>query len=61
LQTTTQLKLKGEESKLTNKICKMCKKDIQTQLDDMNGEEDVNELDISIEDRIQKTNELVYS
>ncbi len=39
----------------------MCKKDIQTQLDDMNGEEDVNELDISIEDRIQKTNELVYS
>ena len=28
----------------------MCKKDIQTQLDDMNGEEDVNELDISIED-----------
>jgi hypothetical protein len=39
----------------------MCKKEIQIQLEDMNGDEDVNELDISIEDRNQKTNELVYS
>jgi len=39
----------------------MCKKEIQNQLEDMNGDEDVNELDISIEDRNQKTNELVYS
>lgn len=27
----------------------------------MNGEEDVNELDISVEDKNLKTNELVYS
>lgn len=39
----------------------MCKKEIQNQLEDMNGDEDVNELDISIEDKNQKTNELVYS
>jgi len=39
----------------------MCKKEIQNQLEDMNADEDVNELDISIEDRNQKTNELVYS
>jgi hypothetical protein len=39
----------------------MCKKEIQNQLEDINGDEDVNELDISIEDRNQKTNELVYS
>ena len=39
----------------------MCKKEIQNQLEDMNGDEDVNELNISIEDRNQKTNELVYS
>jgi copper chaperone CopZ len=59
LQATAHLK--KEEIKLTNKICKMCKKEIQNQLEDMNGDEDVNELDISIEDRNQKTNELVYS
>ena len=34
---------------------------MSNQLDEMIGEEDLNELDISIDDKNQKTNELVYS